>query len=58
VLRVVRQDDDASLILIWKILNRFPTPQLVLGTLAEALLHPAIDSFGLAGIESLCERHR
>jgi len=31
VLRVVRQDDDGSLILIWKILNRFPTPQLVLG---------------------------
>src|SRR5262249_48750276 len=28
-LRVVRQDDDGSLILIWKILNRFPTPQLM-----------------------------
>lgn|SRR5262249_43747888 len=28
-LRVVRQDDDGSLILIWKILNRFATPQLV-----------------------------
>ena len=27
--RVVRQDDDGSLILIWKILNRFPTPQLI-----------------------------
>jgi hypothetical protein len=29
--RVVRQDDDGSLILIWKILNRFPTPQLIRG---------------------------
>jgi hypothetical protein len=29
VFRVVRQDDDMSLILIWKILNRFPTPQLI-----------------------------
>jgi hypothetical protein len=27
--RVVRQDDDGSLILIWRIINRFPTPQLV-----------------------------
>jgi hypothetical protein len=31
VFRVVRHDDDGSLILIWKILNRFPTPQLIRG---------------------------
>jgi len=29
--RVVRQDDDGSLILLWRILNRFPSPQLLRG---------------------------
>jgi hypothetical protein len=27
--RVVKQDDDGSLILLWRILNRFPSPQLI-----------------------------
>jgi len=29
--RVVKQDDDGSLILLWRILNRFPSPQLLRG---------------------------
>jgi hypothetical protein len=27
--RVIRQDDDGSIIILWRILNRFPTPQLI-----------------------------
>jgi hypothetical protein len=27
--RIVKQDDDGSLILLWRILNRFPSPQLM-----------------------------